>query len=211
MKGVLKKNIPARQPSFALLFRGLAFVFLFLYPIALGSGGGHAGEAGAEAKKDVFQVLGREQSLAESYAAFLNGHGKEDFTKYGKGIKLYSEAKADFDGLIESMKSHLIKNEPFDDSKDFADALKSATDKRIAFSSFIVEEVMSGVGGGTKGLPKAALGGAKELISAITEAAKTFWQEYHKVKEDRRQELIGQLNALKWKNFHEIGRGAADQ
>lgn len=209
MKSVLKKNIPARQPSFAMLFKGLAFVFLFLYPIALGSGGSHAGEAGAETKKDVFQVLGREQSLAETYVSFLNQYGKEDFNKYGKGIKLYAEAKGEFDGLIESMKNKLIHGGSFENAPEFDATLKTAVDKRVYFTSFIEKEIMSGKEG-TKGF-LSAVGDAKELISLIMEAAKTFWQEYQKIKEDRRQELIGQLNALKWKNFHEIGRGAADQ
>jgi hypothetical protein len=45
-------------------------------------------------------VLGHERSAAEAYAVLLDTHGKKDMSRYVEGIRLYSEAKADFDGVL---------------------------------------------------------------------------------------------------------------
>jgi hypothetical protein len=57
---------------------------------------------------DAVQVLAREQSAAEQYATILIKFGNKDDAVYRKGIALYAEAKADFDGLIEALKADLI-------------------------------------------------------------------------------------------------------
>jgi len=54
---------------------------------------------------DAIRVLAREQSAAEQYAVLLDSHGKADTNRYVQGITRYAEAKADFDGLIEALKT----------------------------------------------------------------------------------------------------------
>jgi hypothetical protein len=49
---------------------------------------------------DAIRVLGHERSVAEAYGMLLDTHGKKDMSRYVEGIRLYSEAKADFDGLL---------------------------------------------------------------------------------------------------------------
>jgi hypothetical protein len=49
---------------------------------------------------DAIRVLGHERSVAEAYGMLLDTHGKKDISRYVEWIRLYSEAKADFDGLL---------------------------------------------------------------------------------------------------------------
>ena len=56
---------------------------------------------------DAIRVLGHERSVAEAYGMLLDTHGKKDMSRYVEGIRLYSEAKADFDGLLEQLKYNL--------------------------------------------------------------------------------------------------------
>lgn len=54
------------------------FVFLSLFLTTVFSGNVPAKESPPETKEDAFRVLGREQSLAESYVYMLNEFGKND-------------------------------------------------------------------------------------------------------------------------------------
>ena len=56
---------------------------------------------------DAIRVLGHERSVAEAYGMLLDTHGKKDMSRYVEGIRLYSEAKADFDGLLEQLNYNL--------------------------------------------------------------------------------------------------------
>lgn len=182
----------------------IIFVFLPLFLLTIFFSSSCAQEATTKTKEDAFQVLGEEQSMAESYMYLLNEFGKKDLNKYGKGIQLYVNARAKFNGLIELMKHKLSEGEPFDNSPDFDNTLKTAVDKRVSFTTYINEEII-GDSEGKKGFPVAIIGGAAELIKALTEVGKTIWQEYRSVNDTRRKELLEQLEALKWKAFHEIG------
>ena len=163
-------------------------------------------ESPPETKEDAFRVLGREQSLAESYVHMLNEFGKNDLNTYAKGIELYVEAKAEFNGLIEFMKNKLIKAEPFDKSPDFHETMKNAVDRRMSFTTYIKEQILS-KHADEKGFATDIMGGTGELITALTGAGKTIWQEYRVVKDSQKNELLDQLEALKWKAFHQIGGG----
>ena len=58
---------------------------------------------------DAVRVLEREKSAAEQYAVMLDQFGKADTNRYVRGISRYAEAKADFDGLIEALKTDLVQ------------------------------------------------------------------------------------------------------
>ena len=180
------------------------FVFLSLFLTMVSSCNATSKESSPETKEDAFRVLGREQSLAESYVHMLNEFGKNDLDTYARGNELYAEAKAEFNGLIEFMKNKLIKAEPFDKSPDFQETMKHAVDRRIAFTTYIKEQILS-KHAGEKGIATDLMGGAGELIAALTGVGKTLWQEYHAVKDTQKKELLDQLDALKWKEFHLIG------
>ena len=134
----------------------------------------------------------------------LNEFGKNDLDTYAKGIELYAEAKAEFNGLIEFMKTKLIKAEPFDKSPDFHETMENAVDRRMSFTTYIKEQILSKHAGG-KGIATDIMGGAGELITALTGVGKIIWQEYRAVKDTQKKELLDQLDALKWKEFHQIG------
>ncbi len=179
-----------------------AFLSLFLLTILFNSSVGVAQETATETKKDVFRLLEEEKTKAENSGYILNLFKKEglDLKKYAGGIQLYAKAQAEFNGLIVLMSKKLIENEPYK-SSDFDSSLKTAVDKRISFTKY-TEQIIGG-SEGKKGL----LPDPVELVKVIIDSVKTFWQEYHAVKETRRQELRDQLDSLKWKSFHEIGGG----
>ncbi|HVO84647.1 MAG TPA: hypothetical protein VMU60_09490 [Syntrophobacteria bacterium] len=147
--------------------------------------------------------LAREQSLAESYAGILKEFGRQDIQKYARGIELYATAKADYDGLIEQMRTHLIKGQRLDQSEQYQLIMKSAADKRIAFTNFVSEEVIGKEPG--KRFPAAVFTAATELIPVLTDAGKAIWEQYRKAKDQEKQKILAQLSGLKWKSFDKIG------
>lgn len=153
---------------------------------------------------EAVRILAREQSLAESYAGLLNEFGRQNIEKYARGIELYANAKADYDGLIEQMRAHLIKGQPLEQSEQYQQIMKSAAEKRIAFTNFVSKEVIPQEQG-TR-FPAAIFTAAKELIPDLTNAGKTIWEEYRKAKEQEKQEILTQLNGFKWKSFDKIGK-----
>jgi hypothetical protein len=154
---------------------------------------------------EAFYVLAREQSNAESYVVLLETVGKDDFRGYADGVRLYAGAKAEFDGLIEQIKQDTIKRVPFDSSEKFQVVLRTAVERRLAFTKH-VDEIVEALPPGTRPGIKDYIAAAGELLSAITDAAKTIWEAYWAVQETQRKETLTQLEALKWKAFHEIAK-----
>ena len=70
--------------------------------------------------------LKKEQNLVESYAGLLKGFGKQDIATYARGIQLYAEAKAEFDGLIDQILASLRQAESLDTSAAFQQKLEKA-------------------------------------------------------------------------------------
>ena len=91
--------------------------------------------------------------------------------------------------------------------------LLTAVEGRLAFTKH-VDEIVETLPSETRpGIKDYLVGGAAELVSAITEAGKAIWEGYWTVQEakredqeTRRKETLAQLHALKWKAFHEIAR-----
>jgi len=75
---------------------------------------------------DAIRVLGHERSVAEAYGMLLDTHGKKDMSRYVEGIRLYSEAKADFDGLLEQLKYNLNEGRDPKNSAQFEQVLEAA-------------------------------------------------------------------------------------
>ena len=152
---------------------------------------------------DAFAALAREQSLAESYAVLLDTMGKQDLSQYARGIAMYANAKADFDALIERMKYNLINQQPFDKDAKFDAILATAVERRVAFTEYVAEIVETSGPGAKPGL--AAIGAVATLVPVLTAAAKEIWTEYQKLQDDRRQQILTQLNSLKWQPYHKFG------
>jgi len=168
------------------------------------------GCAAAQEKSDFSEAIGflaKEQSLAQSYVSILNEFGKDDLKNYAEGIRLYADAKGEFDGLIEQLKYNLKAGKALDDSSDYQSVLKNAADQRVAFTSFVTDKIISDDPERKNPLALAAIAVAPELIDALTKVGKTIWQEYRNVGKERKQEILDQLDTLKWKAFHEIAGG----
>jgi hypothetical protein len=163
----------------------------------------------ANSLAEAMGYLKKEQSLAESYAGLLKGFGKQDVATYARGIQLYAEAKAEFDGLIEQILASLRQRESPDTSTAFQQKLEQAANRRVAFTDFIAQEVLSKVPEDTKSLATilkfaGAIGSIKELVTALKNAGMAIWQWYRQSGEQERAAIVSQLEALRWKPFEEI-------
>ena len=156
---------------------------------------------------EAYRILEREKALAEDIAVLQKEFKQRDLSAYAEGVQLYASARGDFNGLIEQIKYNLINEEAFEQSDTFRLKLQSAVSKRIAFTRHVNEKVVQPLGQeGTKGLALGMLlADPAKLITAITDAAKTMWQEYRKSKDTRRKEMLGQLDGMKWVSFQKAG------
>ena len=165
------------------------------------------GPLGADEKTasdgQLFGQLAREQSLSESYVGLLNAFGKKDDNTYVKGIELYAVAKADFDGLIEQLKNDLIAGRKLDQSEAYKTVLRAAVEHRVAFTTHIAENVITGNKGKRSGIT-AVLTTVASLLPALTELGVAIWNAYRGAKKEQRQQILDQLDALKWKPFYEF-------
>jgi hypothetical protein len=152
---------------------------------------------------DAVQVLAREQSAAEQYAVILDRFGKSDPSQYVKGIIQYADAKADFDGLIEALKTDLIQGRNPSASPKLGDALRAAAEKRVAFTTFVGDQVIGNKGGAQGVLPD-VVSVVPDLIKALTKAGISIWKEYSAAGKARRDEIRDELDHLKWKTFADI-------
>jgi tetratricopeptide (TPR) repeat protein len=72
--------------------------------------------------------VAREKSEAEQYAVILATVGKADTGRYVRGIQLYADAKAEFDGLIAELKVDLATEQDSARSAVFTGALQGAAE-----------------------------------------------------------------------------------
>jgi hypothetical protein len=153
---------------------------------------------------DAVQVLAREQSVAEQYAVILDRLGRNDPSRYVQGIVRYTDAKADFDGLIEALKTDLIEDRDLASSAKFADALHAAAEKRVAFTAFVTNEIVGANAGARGSLP--IVPGLPDLITGLTKAGISIWREYRAAGKEKRDEIRDELDHLKWKSFADIAK-----
>lgn len=159
-----------------------------------------AGRVLAQVPGEGIRVLAREKSLAEQFLALLDQFGRKDAAQYAKGVVLYAEAKADFDGLISELEHELERKQPLDQSEAFQAALASAVDKRIAFTDFVGDTIVPRGGGAAKGIGD-VVKVAPELVKTLTDAGISIWREFRSAGEARRREMRQELEALRWPPF----------
>jgi len=153
---------------------------------------------------DAIRVLERERSAAEQYAVLLDSHGKADTNRYVLGITRYAEAKADFDGLIEALKTDLVQHRDPTRSPRFSEALRLAAEKRIAFTNFVDEVVGNKEGARTWIYDVVRV--VPDLVKALTDAGISIWREFRDIGKARRDQILDQLDHLKWKPFADIAK-----
>jgi hypothetical protein len=153
---------------------------------------------------DAIRLLGHEKSAAEQYGVILITVAKDNPGLYVRGIKLYADAKSDFDGLIAELRFDLQSGEDPAGSAKFNEALKEAAEKRVAFTSFVSGEVDK-LGGARPGLPD-VITAVPELVKAISEAGLSIWKAYHDAGKERRDAIMNELERLQWRSFAELAK-----
>jgi hypothetical protein len=109
---------------------------------------------------------------------------------------LYANAKAEFDALIAELKFDLTTGKDPAQSAKFT--LQRAAEKRVAFTSFVSQEVVYKFRGARPGLPE-LINVVPELVKAITDAGLSIWKAYRDTGKDRRDAI---LNWASWNGGH---------
>jgi len=97
-----------------------------------------------------------------------------------------------------------------DTSAAFQQKLEQAARRRVAFTEFISQEVLTKVPEGTRSLAAilaipGVIGGVTELAEGLKDAGGgATWQGYRQSGEQERAALVSQLEALRWKPFQAI-------
>ncbi len=142
---------------------------------------------------DAVGVLEKERSAAEQYAVILATVGRKNVDAYVRGIKLYADAKSDFDGLISQLRFDLIEGHDPTKSTKFAAALDSAAKSRIAFTNFVTDEVVGKTEGAKPGLID-VVKVVPDLVTAITDAGVKIWDAYGKASKERRDAILAEID-----------------
>jgi hypothetical protein len=149
---------------------------------------------------DLAGDLASEKSMAETFLPILNSSDSNSI-ELRKGILLYAEAKAAFDGLITQLEFELKQSAPPSRSEAFEAKLKEAVDKRIAFVSHVNDRIVPHPEGAQKGIVDAFIKGGGQLIKDLTESGISLWREYRSASEVNRNEIIQMLESLRWPEF----------
>jgi hypothetical protein len=151
---------------------------------------------------EAMRFLAHEKSAAEQYAVILSTVGKNDTAQYVRGIELYADAKAEFDGLIAELRIELQTGQQPAKSVKFNQALKGAAEKRVAFTSFVSSEVnkLQGAKPGLEDLIQVV----PDLVKAITEAGLSIWKAFREARNERRDAILNELELLQWRPFAEL-------
>ena len=195
---IAKDTAAGRQRRWLRPLAATFAALLFAAPVALA-------QTAPKTFSDAVQVLAREQSAAEQFAVLLDRFGKSDPRRYVQGITRYAEAKAEFDGLIEALKTDLIEGRDPKNSPKLGEALRAAAEKRVAFTSFVSDQVI-GETEGARALLPAVIGVVPDLIKSLTEAGISIWKEYRGAGKARRDEIRDELDHLKWRAFADIAK-----
>jgi hypothetical protein len=146
-------------------------------------------------------LLKQERSYAESGAALVKSAAPEDVA----ARRLYAEAKASFDGLIEQLLADLAQNRDPNLSPVFRDRLDAAVNRRVAFSTHVNELLRTKVSEGAKGILVDALAkSAVELIKLLFDSGLAIWKEWRDVISERRKQIVTLIESERWKPFSEI-------
>ncbi len=127
---------------------------------------------------DAIRFFGHEKSAAEQYGVIFLTVAKDNTGLYVRGIKLYADAKAEFDGLIAELRFDLKSGQDPARSAKFNEALEEAAEKRIAFTSFVSAEVDK-LPGARPGLPD-VIEAVPQLVKAITDAGISIWNAFRR-------------------------------
>jgi hypothetical protein len=153
---------------------------------------------------DAIGFLKHEKSAAEQYGVILITVAKDDAGVYVRGIRLYADAKAEFDGLIAELRFDLLNGQDPAKSAKFNGALKEAAEKRVAFTSFVSAQVDK-LPGARPGLPD-VIEVVPDLIKAITDSGLSIWNAFRQARKEDRDAILSGLEHLEWRSFADLAK-----
>jgi len=157
-----------------------------------------------ETLSDAIRLFAHEKSAAEQYGVILVTVGKDNVGLYVRGIRLYADAKAEFDGLISELRFDLQNGEEPAKSAKFNAALQAAAEKRVAFTSFVSDQIDK-LPGARAGLPD-VIQAVPQLVTAITEAGISVWKAFREARKESRDAILSELDHLEWRSFSELAK-----
>jgi hypothetical protein len=151
---------------------------------------------------EAMRFLAHEKSAAKQYAVILSTIAKNEAAQYVRGIEFYAAAKSEFDGLIAQLRIELQTGQEPAKSVKFNQAMQSAAEKRIAFTSFVSSEVdkLPGARPGLEDLIQVV----PDLVKAITEAGLSIWNAFRGARKERRDAILNELELMQWRPFAEL-------
>ena len=153
---------------------------------------------------EAFGELREEQTTAESYLTLLHLLKSDDMSIMAQGIRDYGKARASFAGLIEQLKVALLHDkEPPASAEKFQLTLHTAVTQRALFTDR-VDEIIDAMGEDGKRGSVAAATAVVAVLPILANAAKTIWDEYRRIGEERRKDLVDELESLRWKPVNEL-------
>jgi hypothetical protein len=158
----------------------------------------------ARTLSDAIGFLKHEKSAAEQYGVILFTVARDDAGVYVRGIKLYADAKAEFDGLIAELRFDFLNGQDPSKSAKFNDALKAAAEKCVAFTSFVSAQVDK-LPGARPGLPD-VIEVVPDLIKAITESGLSIWNAFRQARKEDRDAILSELEHLEWRSFADLAK-----
>lgn len=152
-------------------------------------------------------ILAEERSFAESGAGFLKTYAARDQGALLRGQKLYAEARARSDGLIERFLVVLAENRDPASADDLKQAAEQAFVARLAFSRH-VDTVLPDLEGTRSILLDALAKPAADLIKGLIEGGITIWKEFRRGDELKRQTISTRIEAQRWRTFADAAPAA---
>ena len=75
----------------------------------------------------------------------------------------------------------------------------------MAFTSFVLHEVVDKVNGARPGLPD-VITAVPELGKAIRGAGLSIWNVFHDARKDRRDAILDEVDHLQWRSFGDLAK-----
>jgi hypothetical protein len=153
--------------------------------------------------RDAIGRLAQERDFAESGAGLLKKYAAQNPAALVKGQKLYAEAKAAFDGLIEQLLTDLAKDEDPESSAELRTTVDSAAEKRLTFSRH-VDAVLPNLEGTKNVIVDALAKSVGEIVTGLIDGGIKIWQEFRRGDEQRRKAVATRVEAQRWRAFAEV-------
>jgi hypothetical protein len=166
---------------------------------------GAAQEAGW---RNAVDQLAQEKTLAESCVSILKTFADSDPMARIQGQRLYARTKADVDGLISMLAVDLAEDRSPADIPELRQRLEAIPTQRRA----LCRQVDAAVGAelrkqseGTRNLWVTLLTqGIGDAVGGAIEAGIEIWKEYRRADEVRRQTIVSQIQATRWRDYAEV-------